>query len=559
MAETSVASNLVETGDGLSGQTLLREHHSNELFVAIVGPAGAGSGTAAKRIQSFFEDDYHYEAVIIKASSLIRDAALSFGLEVPKDGTRKSLESITKMQDRGDDLRKGNYTGGTEDHSAVARYILKKITSERARMQNVEGAIEGGVEPDGRKRVYIIDSLRHPSEANLLRRVYQDAFALVGIVCDPVVREKRIRENLFDRAEWGSNETRESVRLFLDRDEDAPEKFGQHVSDTFHEADFFVDNSAAGEDDLSITGMNDQLKRFVSLIAQDRIVRPTIAETAMHHARSAQMRSACLSRQVGAALVNQSGTIVSTGTNEAPKAGGGVYGEDFEPSDHGDHRCAFRETVYCSSNKEQNQIIEELIDAFPELTSSATRNDVLKKIRGTRLGGLIEFSRAVHAEMDAILSASLAGVSPKGCRLFVTTYPCHYCARHIVAAGIDEVQFIEPYPKSRATALHSDAITTESDDWVAPSSIASIRARGQAGLPSDEVARLDAASKVLFKPFVGVSPRMYRRVFLKDRDYKDKITGKRLDGAPAWGGPLDNYKVSYVTLESRLGREVSDA
>lgn len=555
MAETSAASNLVETGDGLSGQTLLAKHQSNELFVAIVGPAGAGSGTAAKRIQSFFEDDYQYEAVIIKASLLIRDAALSFGLEVPENGARKSLDSITKMQDRGDDLRKGNYPGGTEDHSAVARYILKKITSERARMQNVEGALEGGVEPDGRKRVYIIDSLRHPAEANLLRRVYQDAFALVGIVCDPVVREKRIRENLFDRAEWGSSETKESVRLFLDRDEDAPEKFGQHISDTFHEADFFVDNSTAGEDDLSITGMNDQLKRFVSLVAQDRIVRPTIAETAMRHARSAQMRSACLSRQVGAALVNQSGTIVSTGTNEAPKAGGGVYGEDFEPSDHSDHRCAFRETVYCSSNKEQNQIIEELIDAFPELTSSATRGDVLKKIRGTRLGGLIEFSRAVHAEMDAILSASLAGVSPKGCRLFVTTYPCHYCARHIVAAGIDEVQFIEPYPKSRATALHSDAITTESDHWVAPSAIES----RQAGLPSDDVSRSEATSKVLFKPFVGVSPRMYRRVFLKDRDYKDKVTGDRLGGSPAWGGPLDNYKVSYVTLESRLGREVSDA
>ena len=165
----------------------------------------------------------------------------------------------------------------------------------------------------------------------------------------------------------------------------------------------------------------------------------------------------------------------------------------------------------------------------------------------------------MHAEMDAILSASLAGVSPKGCRLFVTTYPCHYCARHIVAAGIDEVQFIEPYPKSRATALHSDAITTESDDWVAPSAAASQQARGQAGLPSDDVARSLPASKVLFKPFVGASPRMYRRVFLKDRDYKDKITGERLVGSPAWGGPLDNYKVSYVTLESRLGRDVSDA
>ena len=161
--------------------------------------------------------------------------------------------------------------------------------------------------------------------------------------------------------------------------------------------------------------------------------------------------------------------------------------------------------------------------------------------------------------MDAILSASLAGVSPRGCRLFVTTYPCHYCARHIVAAGIDEVQFIEPYPKSRATALHSDAITTESDEWIAPSAVESLNLHMQDGLSGEDAKRSRVTSKVLFKPFVGVSPRMYRRVFLKDRDYKDKITGERVTGTPAWGGPLDSYKVSYVTLESRLGREVSDA
>lgn len=541
--------------DDPSGQSILAEHHSNELFVAIVGPAGAGSGTAAKRIEAFFVDDYRYEATIIKASTLIRSAAINLGMDVPAEDARKSLASITMMQDRGDDLRQGNFDGGREDHSEVARYILRQVSLERAKMQGSKFDNDGEVEPDGKKRVYIIDSLRHPAEAHLLRRVYQEAFALVGIVCDPIVREKRIRENLFDRADWGSQSTKDQVKSFLDRDEDAPEKFGQHVSDTFHEADFFVDNSTEGDDDLSITGMNDQLKRFVSLIAQDRIVRPTIAETAMHHARSAQMRSACLSRQVGAALVNQGGTIVSTGTNEAPRAGGGVYGEEAGQDQFTDHRCAFKETVYCSSNKEQNEIIEELIDAFPELSSKTDRLSVLKKIRGTRLGGLIEFSRAVHAEMDAILSASLAGVSPMGCRLFVTTYPCHYCARHIVAAGVDEVQFIEPYPKSRATALHSDAITTESEGWLPPSIIGDQRFDATTGQAS-EGAQIE--KKVLFKPFVGVSPRMYRRVFLKDRDYKDKVTGDRIFGTPAWGGPLDSYRVSYVTLESKLGRVASD-
>jgi len=107
-----------------------------------------------------------------------------------------------------------------------------------------------------------------------------------------------------------------------------------------------------------------------------------------------------------------------------------------------------------------------------------------------------------------------------------------------VASGIDEVQFIEPYPKSKATELHSDSITTESNDWLPPS---------------------QGGTHVLFRPFVGVSPRLYRRVFLKDRSYKNKVTGDFEFGAPDWGRPTEAYKVSYSDMESKLGLEVGDA
>jgi tRNA(Arg) A34 adenosine deaminase TadA len=102
--------------------------------------------------------------------------------------------------------------------------------------------------------------------------------------------------------------------------------------------------------------------------------------------------------------------------------------------------------------------------------------------------------------MDAVLSAGREGISTVGGRLFVTTFPCHYCARHIVSAGIYEVQFIEPYPKSKALGLHPDAIQVDIADWKPPS---------------------EGGTKVLFRPFVGVSPKLYQRAFLKDRDLKD--------------------------------------
>ncbi|MFN3070920.1 anti-phage dCTP deaminase [Serratia sp. J2] len=515
--------------DVRNGQDVLRDLRTNEVFVAIVGPAGAGAGTAAKILSSFFKEN-DYQAEIIKASSLIRRTAEEHGLEVPVQGYRKTLDNIKIMQDRGDELRKGDIYDRHEDHSAVARLVLGNISECRAKLQEVE--FKGTpIVPNGKARVFIIDSLRHPAEVSLFRELYQDSFSLIGIVCDPAKREERIRGNLFDRSEIGNKFVKKQVQDFLNRDENAEEKYGQHVSDTFHEADFFVDNTQDANEDLTITGMNDHLRRFVNLITQKSIVSPTISETAMHHARSSQMRSVCLSRQVGAALVNSAGNIVATGANDVPKAGGGIYGNSFSLQITEDHRCAFRETKYCSSNKEQNNIIEELISVFPALVDGEEKDEIIKKIRKTRLGGLIEFSRAVHAEMDTILSASISGVSPKGCRMYVTTYPCHYCARHIIAAGIDEVQFIEPYPKSKATELHNDAITVDSKGWNPPS---------------------EGGTYVLFRPFVGVAPRLYRRVFLKVRDYKNKVTGDLLLGSPTWGGPSEAYKEPYSSMEIKL-------
>jgi deoxycytidylate deaminase len=269
----------------------------------------------------------------------------------------------------------------------------------------------------------------------------------------------------------------------------------------------------------------------------------------MHDAYSSSLRSACLSRQVGAALVDAKGNLIATGTNEVPKAGGGVYGEQFsqpwdvkdEPQSHehkiGDHRCAYRQIngaqPYCSNTTEQNRIVKKLIGEIPELNNaSAERHLVLStEIKNGGIGDLLEFSRAVHAEMDALLSASRTGSSTVATRLFVTTYPCHYCARHIVSAGVDEVQYIEPYPKSLAENLHPDSITIDPTGWKPPSA---------------------GGNKVLFHPFVGVAPRMYRRAFIKDRDLKNPSTGVMTTGEPDWGTPWHLRSAAYPELEAVL-------
>ena len=138
-----------------------------------------------------------------------------------------------------------------------------------------------------------------------------------------------------------------------------------------------------------------------------------------------------------------------------------------------------------------------LKDAWPRIKDSNFERIKQIILNKTRLKTLIEFSRAVHAEMDAIITvARTAALGLVGSTLYVTTYPCHNCAKQIIAAGIKRVVFLEPYVKSLAQKLHSDAINNPLET---PSSL-----------------------KVTFDNYGGVAPSRYADFFSLDRDRKDK-------------------------------------
>lgn len=506
---------------------------TNEVVFAVVGYVGSGTSEIANALKGLLEqeklDGGKFDVEILKARNVIAEWSTRNGLQPPTTAPN-NLATTSAFQDLGDKMRSGG------DHAIVARELVQKIRLTRASRLGIKDPGEELVRPDGARRAYIIDSIRHPAEVELLRRVYQESFVLVGIVCDAKVRLQRITRKY-------SNAGVLDAEKFMARDSRAKEKFGQRVLDAFHMADFFVDNTVAQYIDREPNedwNINEKLSRLIRIMTCAAVVRPDISETAMHEAQGAAMRSACLSRQVGAALLDANGIVIATGTNEVPRAGGGVYGESFdhESDDHepDDHRCAYRKIgVFCSNTREQNTIIDGLIADVPELQRlDAIRKATLRQeLREGRVGDLLEFSRAVHAEMDAVFSAARKGVSTIGTRLFVTAFPCHYCARGLVAAGVDEVQYIEPYPKSQALALHADAISVDAKD------------RNE----TDKGRR-----KVLFRPFTGVAPRLYRRAFLKDRDLKDSATGNFKIGAPEWGTPWDIKGVSYVELEAALAK-----
>jgi len=157
--------------------------------------------------------------------------------------------------------------------------------------------------------------------------------------------------------------------------------------------------------------------------------------------------------------------VLSVGWNDVPKSGGGVYQfSELDSLGQNDHRCMNLKGGLCFNDEEKRLIREILVDELIEekIVDEKNRNSLIEKIKKSRIKELIEFSRAVHAEMLAIIHASQkSGDRVIEGKLFCTTYPCHNCARHIIAAGIKEVYYIEPYRKSLAIKLHSDSITED--------------------------------------------------------------------------------------------------
>lgn len=528
----------------IDAKEVVRSSASNEFVFAVVGHVGSGTSLIAEALQEALADERlpgaTFETRIIKARSVLTEWAVrnDFPLRPPDD---KSMQATELLQDCGDAMRKRVVGSGQHDYAAVAKGLIKIIHNLRAAAAPKTDANDGTIAlaASPKRKAYILDALRHPAEVDLLRRIYLDAFVLIGVACEEEVRSKRLRDKFPDA---GKDKTSE----FMKRDAKAEEKYGQRVADTFHLADYFLDNTisrTSGSASNPSWDVLEKLGRLVKIITHAEVIRPEVEETAMHHAHAAMMQSACLSRQVGAALMDADGALIATGTNEVPKGGGGVYGEPvkgptarFTSDSLHESRCALRgqpNERYCSNTREQNDLIDELINATEGGThkSDEQRQTLAKRFRETRVGGLLEFSRAVHAEMDALLTAGRTGSSTIGTRLFVTTFPCHYCARHIVSAGVDEVQYIEPYPKSLALKLHNDSICVVVEGWQAPSK---------------------NGRTVLFRPFSGVAPRYYRRAFLKDRELKDSSSGRYTIGEPEWGNPYYLSKIGYLQMEAEL-------
>lgn len=469
-----------------------RDEGRTELVFGLVGAVGADLEGVIVQIGAAL-GCYGYECQQVTLSTLLKDLdPVQSGIQIP---AAPEFDRLMKSMDAGNWIRERSASlgGGA---GILAYWAAATIRSRR----------DGKASP---RTAHIIKSLKHPDEVRVLRSVYGPGFYLIGVHAS----DERRRQTLQDRG----LSAEEAVKV-IDRDAGEGNKYGQKTRDAFAMSDVFISQDRSGASTI---------ERFMRLVFGDSLTSPSPDEHAMFMAYAASLRSCDLSRQVGAVVCHPSAGVVATGANDVPCATGGLYwpGE----SDRRDYVLG-----HDANERHRRAIAADVAKRVSEalrVSEPERQRAIEDACLGTRLFDITEFGRAVHAEMDALLACARAGVSTVGCSLFSTTFPCHNCAKHIIAAGVMRVVFIEPYSKSQAFDLHGDAIQLDQDQ------------RGPEG------------RRVVFQAFEGVGPRRYLDVFsltLGDgRELERKRQGRALAFVPREARPRSPLlPASYLEREA---------
>lgn len=474
---------------------IISSRQTKDLVVGFCGLIGSGVKAVADSVEENLSI-LGYEVVRLRVSKLMVS-----GFPEGDEGCCSSLgpfERYNELQKLGDRLR------GLYGKNILAECAINEIRVGKG----VDSSSSAEGKAQVKKKAYLIDQLKNPGEVEILRMVYQNNFYLIGVLRDEEERKRNLRDE-------GISDSQVDVLIHQDRR--SSESDGQQTQKAILDADFFIKNNQSHRQQLLT-----KVSRFIKLIHGVNGITPAGVEKGMYAAFSASLQSACLSRQVGAAVFDMDGNLLAMGRNDVPKAGGGLYTSDDGDQDH---RC-INKGGKCYNDFRKGKIrdeIERILEASGakgvELSSLA--DELYNK---TPISSLIEYSRSIHAEMDAIVSlARSSSSSSKGAVIYTTTFPCHNCARHIVAAGIDKVVYIEPYDKSLALDLHDDAVSKGLDE-----------------------------SKVIFEPFEGVSPRRYQKFFFPAGERKDN-KGKALSSTVSNDNHIDiQYLDSYQTFETKV-------
>lgn len=514
-----------------------------EMVIGLVAPIGVSLDSVVDSLSKSIAL-YNYDIEVI---SVVNLPELILGKKLRKlsrraiDNLSWHMPELRKIAHKHIKTNETDETDGSDIYAVLVVEYIRKLRRQKK---------------DKTSTVYILDNLKHPKDIESLKRVYKKAFYSIGVTASINQRiefkysgnnNKDISNILEDSK--GLNKAAHEIYEDYDFISNADRKnnWANATGDAYQLSDFFI-NLSNGNIEETLTP---NIERFVDLICGAPIITPTPREHSMFMAYVSSIRSADLSRQVGATITNQDNDVIAMGANEIPQGGGGQYWatETYvahtqenadklkeNPLDQRDYIQGFD-----ANAKVKNEIFEEIVKSLEcegvISGDESTKDKVLIALKNTAVDDLTEFGRVVHAEMSSLMVAAKNGISVKNAHMYCTTYPCHNCAKHIVAAGIKTVEYIEPYPKSKANILHKDSIF-DPDSIIEEGDISKhdiiemmvgYYKKSKQQSPQEYLDQLKG--KVHFIPYVGIGPQKYLDLFSMKLGDSRTIKRKNKTGA----------------------------
>lgn len=489
-----------------------------ELVMGLVGPLGTPLSDVYESLRQVLAT-FGYQTRHIRLSTLLEAVTAP-----PTGPSQDEYERISQFMKVGTELRRNTGHG-----DILARLAIRQVWKEREEILGEHFAGPSGpAHPIAAPAVaYVLNSLKNPEEVDLLRRVYGDGFILLSAYAPKEDRKQTLADRLSTSSDTSNDPAQTLADRLINRDhsEEGGGDFGQRVSEVFALSDLIVDTREKNKCGAA-------LSRFFNSFFGYPFNSPTVDEFGAYQAYCASFRSLDLSRQVGAAILGEDGSVLGLGHNDAPKSGGGLYWEGDYPDGRDfsigiDHNVSHRKRIIEEIVKglNENGIIDKSWSSDPTALVDYLHQGKGKQFWSNFLvDNLLEFGRPLHAEMAAILDCTRKGIPLAGATLYCTTFPCHLCARLIIGSGIKRVVYVEPYEKSKTALLYRESVEVD---------------------PSSEV-----PSKVNFTPFVGIAPQVFEKLFSWKGKRRDQ-DGKPISWAPNDKKPIiKRYFNTYIMIEA---------
>lgn len=187
-----------------------------------------------------------------------------------------------------------------------------------------------------------------------------------------------------------------------------------------------------------------EIIKYVSLIMHPGLITPSLDEKMMQIAYTAKLNLGCLSRQVGASITNENGSLKAIGWNSVPEGQTPCLLRDLN-----ELNCTKSSSfsIYEKSKEFKSYIKNEiLIDDKYGLNQSFCFKTIYTKNKPNEKGNQVH-TRSLHAEENAFMQLAKYGSEGiKGGTLYSTASPCELCSKKAYQLGMKKIVYIDPYP-----------------------------------------------------------------------------------------------------------------